>query len=255
MDIKSLIGELKRDGYLKSPRLIKAFSKIKRIDFVPKELWGEAYGNYPLPIGEGQTISQPLTVAFMLELLEPRPGEKILEIGAGSGWQTALLAYAVSSVKSQGSSGLVVAVERIPELAKMAERNISKYNFIEKGIVKIILGDGSLGAPLALRPVEGFDKIIAAAAIASPRTDAERTQTNAESQRKSASSRRESAMRDFIPHEWKKQLKVGGRIVAPVLTSIVVLDKIGELEPAPSQSNGFKEKEYFGFSFVPLVRD
>ncbi len=80
-------------GYLKSPLLIEAFKKIDRKDFVPKDLGNLAYINEPLHIGFSQTISQPLTVAFMLELLDPRPGEKILDVGAGSGWQTALLAY------------------------------------------------------------------------------------------------------------------------------------------------------------------
>ena len=77
--IKSLISE----GYLKTPRIIEAFHVIDRADFVLPEQKDDAYGNYPLPIGEGQTISQPLTVAFMLELLEPQPGEKILDIGSG----------------------------------------------------------------------------------------------------------------------------------------------------------------------------
>lgn len=265
MSLESLITELRHDGYLKSPRLIEAFLKIDRKDFVPKELWAEAYGNYPLPIGEGQTISQPLTVAFMLELLEPRPGEKILEVGAGSGWQAALLAYAVSGVKGQVSSGRVVAVERIPELAKMAERNISKYNFMENGIVhphtkrgaalranrtktprsgvgvKIILGDGSNHSTLLMAGGgEKFDKIIAAAAI---------------NPRESVSDLRRSALMDAIPQGWKEQLRVGGRIVAPVGQSIVVLDKIRELEFSAEggPASGWKEKEYSGFSFVPLV--
>ncbi len=75
---EELIQSLISDGYLKSKYLIASFRAIDRRDFVPKTLWPEAYENHPLPIGEGQTISQPLTVAFMLELLEPEPGEKIL---------------------------------------------------------------------------------------------------------------------------------------------------------------------------------
>ncbi len=91
-----LISKLISQGILKTQLIIEAFNKIDRIDFVKEEYKKEAYHDYPLPIDFGQTISQPLTVAFMLELLNPKPGEKILEIGAGSGWLTALLSYCVS---------------------------------------------------------------------------------------------------------------------------------------------------------------
>ncbi|MDP2934232.1 MAG: protein-L-isoaspartate O-methyltransferase, partial [bacterium] len=87
--MEELIKQLIKDGYLKTPLIIGAFEKIKREDFVPDDLKGEADINAPLPIGYGQTISQPLTVAFMLELLQPKPDDKILDIGSGSGWQTA----------------------------------------------------------------------------------------------------------------------------------------------------------------------
>ena len=97
----ALIDSLVEQGWLKTPRIIKAFRKIKRIDFLPEDMKDLAELNEALPIGYGQTISQPLVVAFMLELLEPKPGDKILDIGAGSGWTTALLAEIVSQ---QGKS-------------------------------------------------------------------------------------------------------------------------------------------------------
>ena len=134
-----MINSLIKDGYLKTLEIIEAFKLIDRTDFVLEEYKNEAYVNAPLPIGFGQTISQPLTVAFMLELLEPKAGEKILDVGAGSGWVSALLAKIV------GDKGKIIGIERISELKEMAEKNIAKYNFIEKGIVKIILGDGAKG--------------------------------------------------------------------------------------------------------------
>lgn len=198
-----LIQYLIDGGYLKTPAIIEAFKKISREDFVPEEQKEKAYINEALPIGYGQTISQPLVVAFMLELLEVKPGEKVLEIGTGSGWQTALLAELGARVFS---------IERIDELRLFAKKNLEKYGFLEKGTVKLLAGDGSKGYS-AEAP---FDKIIAAAAA------------------------------EELPIAWKEQLKIGGRIVAPVKESIVVLDK--------SAKDKFSAKEYLGFRFVPLVR-
>jgi len=216
---EELVSSLVLDGYLKTARIIQAFKKINRADFVPEKYKKTAYSNEPLLIGEGQTISQPLTVAFMLELLDPQPEEKILDVGAGSGWQSALLAEIV------GESGRIFAAERLLKLKAFAEKNINKYGFIKKGIVKILWEDGSKGVPLTLRPIEGFDKIIAAAAIYP----------------------RESAFGDLVPEAWKEQLKIGGRVVVPIGQSIFVFDKTSATE--------FEEKEYYGFSFVPLIVD
>ncbi len=91
MSYKELIDDIKRCGYLKTKRIIEAFLKFERKFFVTKYMTMYANLNQPLPIGSGQTISQPLTVAIMIEMLEPKKGNKILEIGAGSGWQTAIL--------------------------------------------------------------------------------------------------------------------------------------------------------------------
>ena len=115
--MKYLVKELISSGYLKTPEIIDAFQKIDRKDFVSDEYKDRAYVNAPLPIGYGQTISQPLTVAFMLELLQPEKGNKILEIGSGSGWQTALLARVV------GDEGRVFAIELIPELEQFGRKN------------------------------------------------------------------------------------------------------------------------------------
>ncbi len=214
-EYSDLIDSMVKDGYLKTPEIIEAFRAIDRKDFVTEEHQKDAYVNAPLPIGFGQTISQPLTVAFMMELLEPKPGEKILDVGAGSGWAAAILAYIVGKQRLNEAIGepvLLLAVERVPELKEMAEKNISRYDFIEKGIARIILSDGSRG----YKKEAPYDKIIAAAA----------------------------AYQD-IPKDWRSQLKIGGRIVAPVGNSIVLINKLGR--------NKFDKKEFFGFSFVPLI--
>ena len=122
MEYENLIDSLIKDGYLKTPEIIEAFKAIDRANFVSNELKGDAYLNVPLSIGFGQTISQPLTVAFMLELLQPKKGEKILDVGAGSGWTIALLAFIVGDPPAGG--GKIIGVERIPELKEMAEKNI-----------------------------------------------------------------------------------------------------------------------------------
>lgn len=145
-----LVNYLIKTGELKTPRIIEAFKKVDRKNFVLDEFKDSAYLDTPLPIGHGQTISQPQVVAFMLELLRVSPGEKVLEIGAGSGWQTALLAELV------GEQGKVVAIERIKELFQMAQKNLSSYQYKQ---IELVFSDGSRGyakeAPYA--------KIIAAA--------------------------------------------------------------------------------------------
>jgi protein-L-isoaspartate(D-aspartate) O-methyltransferase len=98
----------------------QAFIKIRRKDFVPDNLRGLAGVNAPLPIGFGQTISQPTTVRMMLEWLEAKSGDKVLDVGSGSGWTTALLSHLV------GSRGKVWAVEKIPELVKFGRNNCAK---------------------------------------------------------------------------------------------------------------------------------
>ena len=148
--MKQLIENLVSNGYIRTPKIAEAFYKIDRADFVLTDTKDRSYDNIPLPIGHGQTISQPLTVAFMLELLNPKEGDKILDVGSGSGWQSSLLAYIV------GEKGKVFAIERIPEISEFGRKNSEKYGFKN---ISFIIGDGSKGyskeAP--------YDKIIVAA--------------------------------------------------------------------------------------------
>lgn len=244
----AMIDSLIKESWLKTDRIIEAFRKIKREDFLPENLSHLAELNEALPIGFGQTISQPLTVAFMMELLQPSAGDKILDIGSGSGWTSALLANIVSPKEnskpqipnSKIQNGKIVAVETIPELKEMGERNVSKYNFVEKGVVEFILGDGSNG----YEKYAPYDKILASAAGAE------------------------------LPSAWKEQLKIGGRIVCPIESSVWLFIKKparrlacarrvsrspclchlhGRQVGAGGSESEFEKTEYPDFAFVPLV--
>jgi len=146
------VQHLKEIGVLKTPALIKAFLRIDRKDFVLPEYQDQAYENYPLPIGFDQTISQPYTVAFMLELLQAQKGEKILDIGSGSAWTTALLAHIA------GKKGRVYGTELVPELVKFGKKNLAKYKFPQAEVLQA--KKGVLGLP----DRTPFDKILVSAA-------------------------------------------------------------------------------------------
>jgi protein-L-isoaspartate(D-aspartate) O-methyltransferase len=145
-----LINHLINTGALSSSNITQAFENVDRVDFVDDPTVSDVYGDYPLPIGYGQTISQPTTVAMMLEMLKPRRGDKILDIGSGSGWTTALLAYIV------GDKGSVTGIERVNELVKFGSRNLQKYGFKN---AKIIQAGDDLGIA-----DEKFDRILVSAA-------------------------------------------------------------------------------------------
>jgi protein-L-isoaspartate(D-aspartate) O-methyltransferase len=203
--VSKLTNELIRKGYLKTDLIIDAFSEISRVEFLPKELESEADADTALPIGYGQTISQPLTVALMFELLDPMRGHKILDVGSGSGWTSALLSYIV------GKKGKVVAVERNADLCNFGKNNTDKFNYVKDQVAEFICADGSKGyakeAP--------YDRILV------------------------------SASSECVPNELKDQLKIGGKIVIPILNSIWYMEK--------RENNEFYKEEYPGFSFVPLI--
>ncbi|KKU31524.1 MAG: Protein-L-isoaspartate(D-aspartate) O-methyltransferase [candidate division WWE3 bacterium GW2011_GWA1_46_21] len=145
-----LVEYLKGIGVLQNPKVFSAFKSIDRADFVKPVDKKFAYENFPLSIGYGQTISQPFTVAFMLEKLEPKKGDEILDIGSGSGWTTALLAQIV------GPTGIVIGLELNPELAEFGRRNLQKYKLNHARIEKTekkVLG----------KPSQEFDKILVSA--------------------------------------------------------------------------------------------
>ena len=183
-----LVNDLIKNGYLRSDEIIDAFFNIHRIEFVPEDLASQSEADIPLPIGYGQTISQPMTVAFMMELLDPKRGQNVLDIGSGSGWTTALLAHIV------GEKGRVTAMEKIKELCEIGEKNVSKFGFVKKGIAEFYCQSAENGfernAP--------YDRILVSASV------------------------------DEIPPEFKKQLIIGGKMVIPVTNNIWYLEKKGE---------------------------
>jgi len=118
-----------------NPLVLNTMRKVPRHLFVPKEYQGRAYEDSPLPIGAGQTISQPYIVAYMTQLLQPEPDDRVLEIGVGSGYQTAILAEIVDEV---------VGLERVASLASSAAERLAALGYQR---ATIIAGDGTLGYP------------------------------------------------------------------------------------------------------------
>jgi protein-L-isoaspartate(D-aspartate) O-methyltransferase len=120
---------------IRSPAVLAAMATVPRHEFVPAAMQSAAYGDYPLPIGYGQTISQPYIVAFMTERLELKPTERVLEIGTGSGYQAAVLAHLVAEVYS---------IEIIEALAHQAASTLTRLGYQN---VQIKVGDGFQGWP------------------------------------------------------------------------------------------------------------
>jgi protein-L-isoaspartate(D-aspartate) O-methyltransferase len=133
---------------IRDRRVLEAIARLERSDFVPERARGEAGADVPLPIGHGQTISQPYVVALMTEALRLQGHERVLEIGTGSGYQTAVLALLCREVYT---------VEIVPQLALSARRRLRRLGFQN---VYFRCGDGSLGWP----EEAPFDAILAAAA-------------------------------------------------------------------------------------------
>lgn len=128
---------------VQDPRVLDAMRAVPRHLFVPEGLIEEAYGDYPLPIGHGQTISQPYIVALMTELLQLQPGHKVLEIGTGSGYQAAILAHVTTNV---------FTIEIVEALADEARERLARFGITPE---RVICGDGYLGLP-AHAPFDGI---------------------------------------------------------------------------------------------------
>lgn len=197
-----MIAEQLEARGITDPRVIAAFREIPRHVFCPGAELSVAYGDHPVDIGHGQTVSQPYMVAWMLQAARLKAGDRVLEIGTGSGYQTALLARLARRVFS---------VERIPELLASARERLRKLGVTN---IQLLAGDGSIGWP----ECAPFDVILYSAAAPE------------------------------IPDIVKRQLAIGGRLLAPVGTrtsqTLVCLERAGE--------ETFGEQSLGGCIFVPL---
>lgn len=147
---QSLLATITAKGFLNDPRVKDAIRKTPRHLFVPEEFIEQAYEDKPLPTKKSQTISQPSVVAKMTQLLDVKNNNKILEVGCGSGWQSAILSRLAPEQT-------IYAIERMPEIVEFARENHKKAGITN---VEIILGDGTLGLP----EKAPFDRIIVTAA-------------------------------------------------------------------------------------------
>ncbi len=184
--------------------VLRAMKEIDRTIFVPEDMKHLAYEDGPLPIGKGQTISQPYIVAYMAQMLNLQPEETVLEVGSGCGYNAAVLSRLVSHVYS---------VEIVEWLADLAIKNLIKAKITN---VSVKFGNGYEGWP----EKAPFDKIVLTAAAPE------------------------------IPQKLKNQLKIGGKILAPVsdgFQKLIMLEKTGE--------NDFKKHDLIYVRFVPMTGD
>lgn len=189
---------------IKDPLVIAAMRQVPREAFVEKNLRPYAYDDGPLPLVEGQTISQPYVVALMIELLRLGPADRVLEIGTGSGYAAAVLSQIADEVYT---------VERVPALAKYAQKNITKLRYEN---IQLKQGDGTLGWP----EFAPYEAIIVAAGGPS------------------------------VPVALKEQLAVGGRLIIPVgkeqrSQRLVQVIRISQ--------DDIEEKQLSFVRFVPLI--
>ncbi|KXA96195.1 protein-L-isoaspartate O-methyltransferase [candidate division MSBL1 archaeon SCGC-AAA259I14] len=204
---EDMVQSLERRGYLESSEVIEAFRKVPREKFVPSSVRGDAYADRPLSIGEGQTISAPSMIAIMLEVLKAKDGDKILEIGTGSGYNAALMAEIIGPV------GEVHSIERIKTVAETGRENLERNGYEQ---VKVIVRDGTKG----FEEEAPWDKIII------------------------------TACAPEVPDPLIEQLKVGGKLVAPVgeyyrSQTLLEVEKVNEEET--------KVRRHGSCAFVPLV--
>lgn len=207
------VNALIDEGILHSPKVIKAMQNVPREEFLPKNIIEQAYIDMPLPIGFGQTISAIHMTAIMAEALELDEGQRILEVGAGSGYNAAVLSEIISP-KDSVRPGHVYTIEIVSELAESSRRNLERLGFGET--VTIICGDGSAGYP----PHAPYDRILVTAAAPS------------------------------IPKPLIEQLKMDGLLVIPV-GGLYFFQEL--LKIRKDVDGKISTKNLGGVAFVPLT--
>ena len=136
---KRMVRRLLDSGYISGPAVSKAMEAVERHLFLPGELVEQAYLDTPLHIGQGQTISAPHMVGMMVEALDLRPGQRVLEVGGGSGYHAAVMAELIRP------GGRVYSMERIESLASSAKKNLQAAGYAD--VVETVVGDGTRGLP------------------------------------------------------------------------------------------------------------
>ena len=156
-DVERLLKRLRSNGYLRTKEMERAFRAVPREEFVAPDSRRHAYRDTPLSIGRGQTISAPHMCVIMCEGLNLRPGHKVLEVGAGSGYHAALCAELVAPEGAE-PRGHVYTVEIVESLIEFAEQNLKRAGYADR--VTLVHGDGGKGLP----EEAPFDRILVAAA-------------------------------------------------------------------------------------------
>jgi protein-L-isoaspartate(D-aspartate) O-methyltransferase len=210
---RKLIEDLRKRGILNKKSVIEAMSNVPRELFLPEDKMRSAYVDSPLSIGLGQTISAPHMNAMMCEFLDLEEGQKLLEIGTGSGYHAALCAYIIAPEGST-NPGHVYTVERIEELANQAKQNIELAGFSDR--IDVIHGDGTLG----FEEQAPYDRILCTAASPLP-----------------------------IPQPLKEQLKEEGIMCIPAGSKHYAQD----LYLLTKKGKKFRSEKICGVRFVPLI--
>jgi protein-L-isoaspartate(D-aspartate) O-methyltransferase len=214
-DWEKLIDSLTRKGILRSPKVIKAMRTVPRTRFLSPDAQNHSATDTPLPIGYGQTISAPHMVAIMNEALQLETGQKVLEIGAGSGWHAATIAETIAPQDAPRSEwGHVYTVEINQNLADTAKKNIMNTGYNDR--VTIIVADGSKGYP----EKAPYDRIFVAAAAPD------------------------------VPKPLIDQLKAGGIMLIPVGSASLFQTL---LKITKGMDGELKEENLGGVAFVPLT--
>ncbi len=212
---KKLIGKLVKQRDLHSPSVIQAMLSVPRESFIPADLQTYSATDTPIQIGFGQSVSAPQIVAIMNESLKLEVGSKVLEVGAGSGWQAATMAEIVAPKEAPRSGwGHVYAVEIVPALADAARKNVRNAGYSDR--VSIINADGSKGYPQKAP----YDRVVVTSAAPN------------------------------IPKPLVDQLKENGVLLIPV-GSQFLFQKLLKITKQPDGQ--IKEENLGNVSFVPLT--